>query len=152
MGTAGQLVPNDGSVRVKSRLAQLRGEGLPVGVTEDEDRAAAVLGVSDRYHSGKVGGDFNAVAVAAAAGADAPGGPGQVRCCHPAHVPSCSRAQLVCCRHEDIPRFLGSESCCLDEPERFGVPRDVRGPFQAQGARGYTEPFGAGAAHDSRPA
>jgi hypothetical protein len=79
MCIAGRLLPNDGSVRVKSRIAQLCGEGFPVGVTEDEGRAGAVFGVSDRYHSGKVSGDFDVVAVAAAAGARAPVGAGQVR-------------------------------------------------------------------------
>ena len=62
----------------KGPVAQSHGEGFPVGMIEEEDRAGAVFGVPDCDDAGEVGGDFDAVAVAAAAGAGAPGGAGQI--------------------------------------------------------------------------
>jgi hypothetical protein len=62
----------------KGPVAQSHGEGFPVGMIEEEDRAGAVFGVPDCDDAGEVGGDFDAVTVAAAAGAGAPDGAGQI--------------------------------------------------------------------------
>jgi hypothetical protein len=63
---------------VKSSVAQSHGEGFPVGMIEEEDRAGAVFGVPDCDDAGEAGGDFDAVTVAGAAGAGAPDGAGQI--------------------------------------------------------------------------
>lgn len=47
-------------------------------MAEDKNRASAVFGVPDYDDAGEVGGDFDAVAVTAAAGAGAPDGAGQI--------------------------------------------------------------------------